>query len=848
MCGCPVLAGFVSNSNGWVWAHNGLLKASTVSGVERGFHPGYGALTYPAMSGISPPAPKQKSFGSFLQKRTPLHSQNMQPRAKRSVVVAALLVCLANPAAAGVTRIERLAGLARLWSAIAYFHPYLAYRADIDLDRAVTNAIRAVEAAHDPADYAAAIDAMLHAIGDPVTHIISPDTTPDTSPHTRQPSFHTTPDGILVVDMTHYADFLDFPGTRDKLAALTNSMATAKAMIFDLRPSHPPTEIEQGLASDAINDSDLPGLLATSPRPIPGERRRMHVGYVPQIGAYSGDYSSGFYLQGHRAILPATGAHRIPAVFLVNENSDLPDLALGLQATGDGAIVLEGDAGADPSVSVQRIALPDGVEAQIRLGERIAADGTAGFVPNLRLPSSSIAGPENPAFKAALALARRGNFSPPERPRLPAQGAPPPDKTYADTQFPSAEYRVLAAFRLWAVIDTFYIYTSFIGEDWDAVLRQFIPRMEQAGTALEYNLAVAEMLTHIHDSHGRADSPVLRAFRGPAKPPVHVRIIEGVPAITGFIDEAAAATSGLSIGDVILQVDGRPAGARIAEQMKYTAASTPQAGLLVATEGRLLSGPDKSIATLAVRGANGLVRTVTVPRKLAYAQADREDRTGDSVRVMPGNIGYADLARLTVPQVDAMFDKFRTCPAIIFDDRGYPNGTAWEIAPRLTDRSDVAAALFKRRDPMQPNLPNGENLHVDNITTMVQRLPLTNKWRYHGKTVLLIDERTVSQAEHTGLFLRAANGTTFIGSPTTGANGDITYLTVPGGITLRFSGQGVWHPDGTPLQRTGLQPDILVRPTLAGLRAHRDEVLEKALATLTATPDTPNARPSAPSP
>jgi C-terminal processing protease CtpA/Prc len=95
--------------------------------------------------------------------------------------------------------------------------------------------------------------------------------------------------------------------------------------------------------------------------------------------------------------------------------------------------------------------------------------------------------------------------------------------------------------------------------------------------------------------------------------------------------------------------------------------------------------------------------------------------------------------------------------------------------------------------------------------------------------VLLIDERTQSQAEHTGLFFEAANGTKFIGSPTLGANGDVTDLSVPGGIYASFTGQGVWDADGRQLQRVGLKPDIAVRPTLAGIRAGRDEVLEKAI-------------------
>jgi hypothetical protein len=48
-------------------------------------------------------------------------------------------------------------------------------------------------------------------------------------------------------------------------------------------------------------------------------------------------------------------------------------------------------------------------------------------------------------------------------------------------------------------------------------------------------------------------------------------------------------------------------------------------------------------------------------------------------------------------------------------------------------------------------------------------------------------------------------------------------------MLLSFSGQGVWHVDNRQLQRVGLQPHVLVRPTIKGKRAGKDEVLEKAI-------------------
>ena len=555
----------------------------------------------------------------------------------------------------------------------------------------------------------------------------------------------------------------------------------------------------------------------------------MHLGYAPQAGSTSGNYSSGFYLQGRQAIKAEQGARDIPVVFLIGPHSDLPDAALGLQSAGKGAIVTEGAFNEEAVVSTQIVQLAEGVRAQVRLGELVYDDGTAGFAANLALPASDVQGDRSPAMQAALQLANSGKFSPPSHPKLAQRSAPSLDHTYADMPYPPTEYRVLAAFRIWGIINYFFPYMEFMGEDWNYVLRQFIPRMESAKDALDYNLAVAEMVTHLHDSHGGASSPVLKQYFGQAALPIRVRSIEGLPVITGYTNAEAAKGAGLEIGDVILKVDGEDASQRISNRLKYLASSTPQSGTFYATERGLVRGPENSTATVTIRDVHNQVREVKVERKLEFLPKTQGDRSGDIIRMLEGNIGYVDLDRLPATQVDEMFEKFKDCAAIIFDGRGYPQGTAWQIAPRLTDKTDVVAAMFKRRDPMLPDLPNGEIASSQDVNTFLQRLPHTDKSRYHGKTVMLIDERTVSQAEHTGLFLEAANGTKFIGSATQGANGDVTNLVVPGEIYVRFSGQGVWHADGRQLQRVGLQPVVEVRPTLAGIRAGKDEVVETAV-------------------
>ena len=134
-----------------------------------------------------------------------------------------------------------------------------------------------------------------------------------------------------------------------------------------------------------------------------------------------------------------------------------------------------------------------------------------------------------------------------------------------------------------------------------------------------------------------------------------------------------------------------------------------------------------------------------------------------------------------------------------------------------------AAARFSRPNATTPDTTERTEY------SFTQTLPHTDQWRYLRPTVMLIDERTLSQAEHTGLFLEAANGTKFIGSPTAGANGDVTTVLLPGGAQMTFSGHAVRHADGRQLQRVGLQPDVPVSPTIAGVRSRRDEVLDGAM-------------------
>jgi hypothetical protein len=63
--------------------------------------------------------------------------------------------------------------------------------------------------------------------------------------------------------------------------------------------------------------------------------------------------------------------------------------------------------------------------------------------------------------------------------------------------------------------------------------------------------------------------------------------------------------------------------------------------------------------------------------------------------------------------------------------------------------------------------------------------------------------------------------TTIIGTPTAGANAYFVNYFIPGDLRLWLS--------GFPIDRAGIQPDIVAHPTFKGFQAVKDEALERAI-------------------
>lgn len=729
----------------------------------------------------------------------------------------------AQPQAYTPAQVERLAKLSELYGHIKFFHPYLGYK-PINWDSAYAANAPLIAHATTDAETAAALRRLLAVLGDEATTVTLAGAKAAAAPTSAVDSVQVFwgADNTLVLKANAYAGADDYRAVLIKVGRFVQLLPRARALLFDLRSPRPITYEQAGGFYYALRYTRFSRYLSAQPYTTPAMRLRGHSGFAPETGESSGGYYSYFYTKPGDIVQPYAAARNRPTAILVNEYAALPAAFYALRNQPHVRFFSTGSLTDANLAEGERFAFSDALSVTFRTSELVNADGSLGLQGLVPVPVTV-----RPEAAGAYALAQlhqpRPALSMPRPAPAPASARPP---VYPPAPYPALGYRLLAGAKMWATVHYFYAYRDLMPDSWDAALRPALAELAAAPTTTAYVLAVAHFYHHLQDGHGFINGPSIREYLGTGGTPVEIRFIEGQPTISKLYGDSLQA-KGLRVGDVLTAVNGEPIADRVARLAAIRSASNEWTRLHYVAAW-LLRAPVGTPLTVTLREADNRAKTVvlgTVP----INTINTLHPTDAPFRVLPGNIGYANLDILESEDTDKMFAALQDTRAIIFDMRGYPHGTAWSVAPRLTEKNRPGAANFFRYTPTTPSISGQDGILTEKTFFTQPIPPNTGKPVYKGKTVMLIDERTQSQAEHTGLFFEAANGTEFIGSPTAGANGDVTYFIIPGGLSLAFSGHDVRHADGRQLQQVGLQPKIVVRPTLKGIQKGQDEVLDRAL-------------------
>ena len=398
------------------------------------------------------------------------------------------------------------------------------------------------------------------------------------------------------------------------------------------------------------------------------------------------------------------------------------------------------------------------------------------------------------------------------------------ENAYSDMMLPDTGFRLLALYRYWNMIHYFFPYKHLTDKNWNDILKEYIPVFISADDELKYELAVLQLIGEIGDSHAFfiSNRYEVEKLKGNNYPPFSIQFIEKKAIVTDYYNPALKESAGLEIGDEITHINGKTIEFLLDSLRKYYPASN-EAARLRQISGDLLRSGSNSINIRFISSGQPKRMNLTL-----YFSRDINRnigrwyeviKSGKCYKMLDGNIGYVTLATIKNEDIPVIKETFKDAKGIIIDIRNYPSAfTPFTLAPYFVSKPTpfVKFTQGNVNNPGEFTFRDGQIIPKDNVT-------------YQGKLVVIVNEFTQSSAEYQSMAFRAGDNTTIVGSATAGADGNISNISFPGGLRTNISGIGVYYPDGRETQRIGIIPDIIVEPTINGLKQGRDELLEKAI-------------------
>ncbi len=182
-------------------------------------------------------------------------------------------------------------------------------------------------------------------------------------------------------------------------------------------------------------------------------------------------------------------------------------------------------------------------------------------------------------------------------------------------------------------------------------------------------------------------------------------------------------------------------------------------------------------------------------------------------------IFYINLNKTTT---QAHMAEIARAKSVIIDMRGYLREDTETFLSHLTTKKLIANSGMFTPEILYPDYQNVS--YVKGAYDIEPAMPLIK-----AKIFLLCDATSQSATESFLSAYKQFKLATIVGQPSSGTNGNINLISMPGGYRFFYSGMLVKNPDGSKHHLNGVTPDIIVQNTITGILNGKDEVLEKAI-------------------
>lgn len=365
----------------------------------------------------------------------------------------------------------------------------------------------------------------------------------------------------------------------------------------------------------------------------------------------------------------------------------------------------------------------------------------------------------------------------------------------------------------WGTMKHFYPYFDVVNGNWDAMLVTTLNKAAEDTNAEQFYETLALLLSQTKDGHGY--------LRGPGAPAMGSHPFTWTWAddklVVQYVDDPAVL---LKPGDIVTAIDGVAVSELYSKAATLISAATDQWTRARALGVLRWANAPTPIKVTVERG--GAEVELSVPRNLPVKQGVRHE-PADGSEVAPG-IVYFNLNGAETATLNSVMAKLQAAKGIIFDLRGYPGSAGADLLTHLSDEPIQSAHW---------NIPVITRPTFEQVTYTTSRWNLPPRQpRLTASIAFLTGGGAISYAESCIAIVENYQMGEIVGGITAGTNGNITSVRLPVGYAMTFTGMQVVRHDGGTHHGIGIRPTYPVSPTVEGILAGKDEVMDKAIEVL----------------
>jgi C-terminal processing protease CtpA/Prc len=390
---------------------------------------------------------------------------------------------------------------------------------------------------------------------------------------------------------------------------------------------------------------------------------------------------------------------------------------------------------------------------------------------------------------------------------------------YANS-FPTKDIRIVEFFRFWNLVEYFYPHKYKIQEDWNNLLTETIPEILNCKNHTSYHLIYVKLLEKMKDSHAYFHSQPLNAYFGMKVTPVVSKYSEGKLIITEYKDKKLANENNLFVGDIISKINNRTIDEIFEKKKKYIIAANDAKKMKIFTNLDYFFTSSKDTVSVTIERESKIFNNTIKTYYRKELDKTNKETIDEKIKwkKLENNIGYFNMKNSDVPDVEEIYENLKNSKAIIFDIRNYPNYFGKEIVEKFGKSKKVSAKNI------YADLDYPGKFYWKDIAYGTEK----EISPYNGKIIILVDENSQSRSEWTAMQLQTLENSFIIGSQTAGSDGELLKYKI-NDIETAFTINGVFYPNKDETQGCGIKIDVEIKPTLKGLKANKDEVLERAI-------------------